>query len=125
MSRPHDRVWRAHLRRILRGYAAYDNVLRTHRSLSKDAPPHRAIERLGAVSHDLSWAAFTINIAESNFGTHRVVGRTREVGSGSAGFNQRDVDTELRDFRNGPFNADKVFGTHSGRSSAQDRALLF
>jgi transposase InsO family protein len=43
-----------HLRRILRGYAAYYyaayyNVSRTHRSLSKDAPLHRAIERLGAV----------------------------------------------------------------------------
>jgi transposase InsO family protein len=39
----------AHLRRILRGYAAYYNVSRTHRSLNKDAPLHRAIERLGAV----------------------------------------------------------------------------
>jgi hypothetical protein len=28
-----------------------------------------------------------------------VVGRTRDVGSGSAGFDQRDFDTELRDFR--------------------------
>ena len=36
-------------RRILRGYAAYYNVSRTHRSLNKDAPLHRAIERLGAV----------------------------------------------------------------------------
>src|SRR5882762_2807637 len=39
----------AHLRRILRGYAAYYNVSRTHRSLNKDAPLYRAIERLGAV----------------------------------------------------------------------------
>src|SRR5271156_560813 len=39
----------AHLLRILRGYAAYYNVSRTHRSLDKDAPFHRAIERLGAV----------------------------------------------------------------------------
>jgi hypothetical protein len=39
----------AHLRRILRGYAAYYNVSRTHRSLNKDAPLHRAIERPGAV----------------------------------------------------------------------------
>jgi hypothetical protein len=31
-----------------------------------------------------------------------VVGRTRDVGSGSAGFDQRDFDTELRDFRNDP-----------------------
>jgi hypothetical protein len=39
----------AHLRRILSGYAAYYNASRTHRSLNKDAPLHRAIERLGAV----------------------------------------------------------------------------
>jgi hypothetical protein len=41
----------AHLRRTLRGYATYYyyNVSRTHRSLNKDAPLHRAIERLGAV----------------------------------------------------------------------------
>src|SRR5258708_14430318 len=42
----------AHLRRTLRGYAAYyayHNVSRTHRSLNKDAPLHRAIERLGPV----------------------------------------------------------------------------
>src|SRR5882724_5536286 len=39
----------AHLRRIISGYAAYYNASRTHRSLNKDAPLHRAIERLGAV----------------------------------------------------------------------------
>src|SRR6202048_2597416 len=58
----------AHLRRILRGYAAYYNVSRTHRSLNKDAP--LSIARLSASapsSHDLSLVAFTINIAESNF----------------------------------------------------------
>jgi transposase InsO family protein len=39
----------AHLRRILRGYATFYNVSRTHRSLNKDAPLHRAIDRPGAV----------------------------------------------------------------------------
>jgi transposase InsO family protein len=34
----------AHLRRILTKYAAYYNELRTHRSLNKDAPIHRAIQ---------------------------------------------------------------------------------
>ena len=38
-----------HLRRHLISYAAYYNVSRTHRSLNKDAPLHRAIEGLGAV----------------------------------------------------------------------------
>jgi transposase InsO family protein len=40
----------AHLRRILGAYAAYYNESRTHRSLNKDAPFHRAIERLGAIT---------------------------------------------------------------------------
>src|SRR5215207_1591338 len=39
-----------HLRRILGAYAAYYNQSRTHRSLNKDAPFHRAIERLGAIT---------------------------------------------------------------------------
>jgi transposase InsO family protein len=40
----------AHLRRMLRSYACYYNERRVHRSLNKDAPFHRAIERLGAVT---------------------------------------------------------------------------
>ncbi len=39
----------AHLRRILKRYAAYYNELRTHRSLSKDSPIHRAIQRQGSI----------------------------------------------------------------------------
>ena len=39
----------AHLRRILTKYAAYYNELRTHRSLNKDAPIHRAIQHLGRI----------------------------------------------------------------------------
>jgi transposase InsO family protein len=38
-----------HLRRVVKCYADYYNVSRIHRSLNKDAPPHRAIERLGAI----------------------------------------------------------------------------
>ena len=37
----------AHLRRILRSYARYYNEIRTHRSLNKDAPVSRAIQRIG------------------------------------------------------------------------------
>lgn len=40
----------AHLRRVLAAYAGYYNELRTHRSLTKDAPLHRIVERLGAVT---------------------------------------------------------------------------
>src|SRR5512144_2930849 len=39
----------AHLRRILTKYAAYYNELRTHRSLNKDAPIHRAIQHMGRI----------------------------------------------------------------------------
>ena len=40
----------AHLRRILGRYAAYYNESRIHRSLDKDPPFHRAIERLGIIT---------------------------------------------------------------------------
>jgi len=37
------------LRQILMKYAAYYNELRTHRSLDKDAPIHRAIQHAGRI----------------------------------------------------------------------------
>ena len=40
----------AHLRKILRAYALYYNSLRTHWSLSKDAPVSRPLQRVGSVS---------------------------------------------------------------------------
>jgi hypothetical protein len=40
----------AHLRRILGADAAYHNESRTHRSLNKDAPFQRAVQRLGAIT---------------------------------------------------------------------------
>jgi hypothetical protein len=40
----------AHLRRILDKFAAYYNESRIHRSLDKDAPFHRAIERVGTIT---------------------------------------------------------------------------
>jgi transposase InsO family protein len=38
-----------HLRRILRFYARYYNEIRTHRSLDKDAPVTRPVQRVGVV----------------------------------------------------------------------------
>src|SRR6266850_599013 len=38
-----------HLRRILRSYADYYNGVRTHRSLNKDAPVTRQIQRIGSI----------------------------------------------------------------------------
>ena len=39
----------AHLRRILRAYARYYNDIRTHRSLEKDAPVSRSVQRTGSI----------------------------------------------------------------------------
>ena len=40
----------AHLRRILQSYADYYNGVRTHRSLDKDAPVFRPVQRTGVIS---------------------------------------------------------------------------
>jgi hypothetical protein len=54
----------AHLRRILKSYARYYNGVRTHRSLNKDAPVSRSVQRagvirsraiLGGLHHHYSW----------------------------------------------------------------------
>jgi hypothetical protein len=55
------------LRQILMKYAAYYNELRTHRSLDKDAPIHRAIQHAAASCLRPSSAAFITAIAESSF----------------------------------------------------------
>src|SRR6202171_2367344 len=39
----------AHLRRILKSYARYYNEIRTHRSLDKDAPVTRPVQRVGVI----------------------------------------------------------------------------
>jgi transposase InsO family protein len=38
-----------HLRRVLRSYALYYNDIRTHRSLNKDAPLSRPVQRVGRI----------------------------------------------------------------------------
>jgi hypothetical protein len=40
----------AHLRGILQAYARYYNDLRTHRSLDKDAPFSRPVQRTGSIT---------------------------------------------------------------------------
>ena len=40
----------AHLRRILRSYTMYYNKIRTHRSLDKDAPIWRPVQRTGVIT---------------------------------------------------------------------------
>jgi transposase InsO family protein len=38
-----------HLRRVLKSYARYYNEVRTHRSLDKDAPLSRPVQRTGSI----------------------------------------------------------------------------
>lgn len=54
----------APLRRVLKSYVRYYNESRIHRSLSKDAPFPRAIERRASSHRTLSSAAFITVIAE-------------------------------------------------------------
>jgi transposase InsO family protein len=47
----HFVIWgEAHLRRILQSYARYYNIIRTHRSLDKDAPVSRPVQRIGSIN---------------------------------------------------------------------------
>ena len=47
----HIVVWgEEHLRRILRAYARNYNNIRTHRSLDKDAPAFRSVQRVGTIT---------------------------------------------------------------------------
>ena len=49
-----DELGEVHLRRILKSYAAYYNVARTHWSLSKDSPVSRPVQRAGRIlSHPI------------------------------------------------------------------------
>ena len=43
-----------HLRQVLKSYASYYNISRTHHALAKDAPVSRSVQRIGRiVSHAL------------------------------------------------------------------------
>ena len=84
----------AHLRRILTKYAAYYNELRTHRSLGKDAPIHRAIQHVGRIA--VSSADFIIIIAESNF-RYRQLHEQPDNGKGHAGSNAR-INVQCSEF---------------------------
>ena len=46
-----------HLRRILRSYARYYNDIRTHRSLDKDAPVSRPVDRKHQFTRDTWWTS--------------------------------------------------------------------
>jgi transposase InsO family protein len=57
----------AHLRRILRSYAAYYNQVRTHLSLSKDAPVARTVQQSGKLPRFRCSEDYIINTFGSDF----------------------------------------------------------
>lgn len=61
----------AHLRRIVREYAAYYNGLRTHRALNQDAPIHRAVQALGAIRSRPVLGGPHHRYCRISFGTHK------------------------------------------------------
>jgi transposase InsO family protein len=62
----------AHLRRVLKSYARYYNGVRTHRSLNKDAPASRPVQRSGVISsHALLGGLHHRYARVEVFGTHR------------------------------------------------------
>src|SRR6266567_4020621 len=64
----------AHLRRILRSYARYYNDIRTHRSLDKDAPVSRPVQRTGIItSNPILGGLHRHYVRIEVFGTHRCV----------------------------------------------------
>jgi Integrase core domain len=63
----------AHLRQILQSYARYYNEIRTHRSLNKDAPRTRPVQRSGQiVSHAMVGGLHHQYVRIWVFGTHRL-----------------------------------------------------
>jgi transposase InsO family protein len=62
----------AHLRRVLKSYARYYNGFRTHRSLNKDAPVSRPVQRSGFISSHAILGGLHHRYARVLvFGTHR------------------------------------------------------
>src|SRR6187455_1837700 len=59
-----------HLRRVLQSYADYYNSVRTHRSLNKDAPVSRPVQRTVSSSHAPSWADFITATPVFKFSVH-------------------------------------------------------
>ena len=58
----------AHLRRILRAYAGYYNDIRTHRSLDRDAPVSRPVQRSGTInSHAILGGLHHLCVPKTSF----------------------------------------------------------
>jgi hypothetical protein len=59
-----------HLREVVKSYASYYNAVRTYRSLAKDAPLTRPVQRIGRIASQ-PWSVVCItNTSESEFSVH-------------------------------------------------------
>jgi len=65
----------AHLRRVLQSYADYYNSVRTHRSLNKDAPVSRPVQRTGVIRSRAILGVFITATPVFKFSVH--TGRRR------------------------------------------------
>ena len=65
----------AHLCRILRSYGDYYNGVRTHRSLNKDAPIFRPVQRTGSIKPFPILADFITTTSGFRFSVHTPVRR--------------------------------------------------
>jgi len=65
---------KTHLRRVLQSYADYYNSVRTRRSLNKDAPVSRQIQRIGSIKSHAILGGLHHHYARAKvFGTHRIL----------------------------------------------------
>ena len=64
----------AHLRRTLRSYACYYNDIRTHRSLDKDAPVSRPVQRTGTITSHAIFGGLHHHYARVSFSVHTALG---------------------------------------------------
>ena len=67
----------SHLRRFLRAYARYYNEIRTHRSLDKDAPVSRLVQRTGTIVSAWRFLRFQKDSALAQWFTARIVAVAR------------------------------------------------
>ena len=72
----------AHLRRILQAYARYYDEIRTYRSLNKDAPTSRPVERSEASPHMRCSANSIITMCGFRFSVHTMRRHRRGARSG-------------------------------------------
>jgi transposase InsO family protein len=74
----------AHLRRILRSYARYYNDIRTHRSLDKDAPVSRPVQRTGVITSNPILGGLHRHYVRVSFSVHTATSTRSSAPSRSA-----------------------------------------